>query len=157
MLDFLTIDSIHQYAYCPRRCFLMYAEGLMENNVYVEDGKIVHARVDKQDQVIQESEDQDQDSDEKPKIVKSISASSLDLGVTGKLDLAEFSGKTAIPVDFKRGAVPDIPGNAWLPERVQLALQVILLREMGYECQYGWLLADFRENMGLTLPFVGHA
>lgn len=139
MPDFVTIDSVHQYAYCPRRCYLMYAEGLMENNAYVEGGKIVHARVDKQDQVIQETDGQKKTTDEMPEIVKSISASSQVFGFTGKLDLAELNGRKAVPVDFKRGAVPDIPEHAWLPERVQLALQALLLQEMGYDCQYGFL------------------
>lgn len=139
--DLVTIDSVHQYAYCPRRCFLMYAEGLMEDNAYVADGRLVHARVDAKDQVIEDEDDEDRDSggDPKPEVAKSLSASSVTLGVNGKLDLAEFSGNMAIPVDFKRGSVPNIEGHAWPPERVQLALQGLLLQEMGYDCQYGYL------------------
>ena len=51
--------------------FLMYAEGLMEDNAYVADGRIVHTRVDKKEQVInEESKDQCSTDDPKPEIVK---------------------------------------------------------------------------------------
>jgi CRISPR-associated protein Cas1 len=56
-----------------------------------------------------------------------------------RIDLIETEGGQVIPVDYKRGSPPDIPEGAWEPERVQLCLQGLLLRENGYECDYGAL------------------
>jgi hypothetical protein len=42
--DLLTVDALHQFAYCPRRAHLMHAEGLMAHNAFTEDGKRVHRR-----------------------------------------------------------------------------------------------------------------
>jgi CRISPR-associated protein Cas1 len=44
-----------------------------------------------------------------------------------------------IPVDYKKGAPPDLPEGAWEPERVQVCLQGLLLREHGYDCDEGAL------------------
>ncbi|HOI54067.1 MAG TPA: CRISPR-associated endonuclease Cas1, partial [Phycisphaerae bacterium] len=45
----------------------------------------------------------------------------------------------AAPVETKRGRVPDNPERSWEPERVQLMVQGLLLREHGYRCDHGVL------------------
>ena len=37
-----------------------------------------------------------------------------------------------VPIEYKRGAAPDVPEGAYLPERVQLCAQVLVLRANGY-------------------------
>ena len=32
----LTIDALHQFAYCPRRAFLMHVEGLMAHHAFAD-------------------------------------------------------------------------------------------------------------------------
>jgi CRISPR-associated protein Cas1 len=55
-------------------------------------------------------------------------------------------------VDYKRGSPPDNPERSWEPERVQLCLQGLLLRENGYECDEGVLF--FRETQDrITVRF----
>ena len=49
----------------------------------------------------------------------------------------EAKGRRATPVDYKRGAVPNVPEGAYEPERVQLCVQGLLLRAHGYECDEG--------------------
>ncbi len=44
-----------------------------------------------------------------------------------------------MPVDTKRGRVPHNPERLWEPERVQLMVQGLLLREHGYACDHGVL------------------
>ncbi|KYF58413.1 hypothetical protein BE04_19305, partial [Sorangium cellulosum] len=39
-----------------------------------------------------------------------------------------------LPIEYKRGHAPDVPGGAYLPERAQLCAHVLLLREHGYSC-----------------------
>ncbi len=45
----------------------------------------------------------------------------------------------AVPVETKRGRVPDTPERCYEPERVQLMAQGLLLREHGYHCDHGVL------------------
>lgn len=60
-------------------------------------------------------------------------------GLVAKLDLVEVQGRTATPVDYKRGKAPDVPEGAWEPERVQLCAQGLILRENGFQCDEGVL------------------
>ena len=50
--DPLTIDQLHQYAYCPRRMHLMCVDGRWDNNVFTEEGREAHSRVDAKDQAL---------------------------------------------------------------------------------------------------------
>ena len=51
----------------------------------------------------------------------------------------DINAGEAIPIDYKRGKIPDVPGNAWEPEKVQLCAQGLILRENGYHCEGGIL------------------
>lgn len=72
------------------------------------------------------------------------------LGLTGKLDLAEISGDTAVPVEYRKSwprcstassqavdemleeaPAPDQP-EPWPTDRVQVGLQALLLEEAVY-------------------------
>jgi len=69
-----------------------------------------------------------------------------------KLDVLDLENSVAVPIDYKRGRVPDVPGNAWEPERVQLCAQGLILRENGYQCEGGILyLIDSRRRV--SIPF----
>lgn len=141
--DLIALDVLHQYAYCPRRAFLMHSEGLMEHNAYTEDGKRVHRRVDRVDQVLEgptaAPPAEAAGGDDPPVIARSVSLASERLGLTAKLDLVSTDGDHAVPVETKRGRVPDNPERSWEPERVQLMAQGLLLREQGYLCDHGFL------------------
>lgn len=58
-------------------------------------------------------------------------------GVLARIDLVELNGREAVPVDYKKGKVPDTKHRALDPERVQVCLQGLLLRENGYDCDHG--------------------
>ena len=68
---------------------------------------------------------------------RSVTLSSVRLGITAKLDLVEGEGSLVTPVDYKRGNRPHVPAGAYDPERVQLCAQGLLLREHGFECDSG--------------------
>lgn len=129
----LTIDAVHQFAYCARRAYIMHVERQMAHNAFTEDGRRVHRRVDRVDQVL-DAPDRDATGmgDDPPVIARSVSLSSQALGITGKLDLVSMDGDEAVPVETKRGRVPDVPGGIWEPERVQLMAQALLLRSAGW-------------------------
>ncbi|MDQ6950001.1 MAG: CRISPR-associated endonuclease Cas1, partial [Actinomycetota bacterium] len=55
------------------------------------------------------------------------------------------------PLDVKRGSVPDTPEHAWEPERVQLCVIGLLLRDAGYACEEGELyFAESRKRVVVT-------
>lgn len=73
---------------------------------------------------------------------RSVTLASDSLGVVAKLDLVEAQGTVATPVDYKKGnpkLASDGALTAWDPERVQICLQAIVLRENGFQCTEGVL------------------
>ena len=73
---------------------------------------------------------------------RSVTLASDQLGVVAKLDLIEGTGNRVTPVDYKRGKpkrASDGSLTAWKPERVQICLQALVLRENGFECDEGIL------------------
>ena len=73
---------------------------------------------------------------------RSVMLSSDDLGVIAKMDLVERTGNQVTPVDYKRGRpkrLADGTCGAWLPEKVQICLQALVLREHGFACDSGVL------------------
>lgn len=74
-------------------------------------------------------------------IVTSITLSSEEHHVIAKLDLAEFDRGRATPVDYKHGRPKSGHDGleAWPSEKVQLAVQVIVLRANGYKCDEGFI------------------
>lgn len=143
--DLLPVRMLNEYAYCPRLFHFMHVEGRWADNAYTVEGRLVHRRVNRLDDVLPEPEnDQGKvvasgDGDGPPKTSRSVSLSSERLGITAKLDLVASSGKEAVPVETKRGRVPNVSERSYEPERVQLMAQGLLLREHGYCCDHGIL------------------
>lgn len=139
---------LNEYAYCPRLFHLMHVEGRWEDNRFTEEGREVHRRVDRLDHVLPDPSTKDdgaegaaaeEDGDERPTVSRSVSLGSDVLGLTAKLDLVATDEDEAVPVETKRGRVPDNPVRSWEPERVQLMAQGLLLREHGYKSDHGVL------------------
>jgi CRISP-associated protein Cas1 len=145
--DLLPVRMLNEYAYCPRLYHFMHVEGRWADNVYTEEGREVHRRVDRLDHVLPDPEldgvpkkkGEPDDGDEPPTISRSVSLGSERLSLTAKLDLVSTAGDEAVPVDTKRGRVPRNPERSWEPERVQLMAQGLLLREHGYRTDHGIL------------------
>ncbi len=72
---------------------------------------------------------------------RSVQLSSETHRLIAKLDLIDAEGDLVTPVDYKRGSPREDAKTgtlvAWDPDRVQLAVQAIVLRENGYRCQEG--------------------
>jgi CRISPR-associated protein Cas1 len=71
---------------------------------------------------------------------RSVTVASEAAGVVAKVDLIESDEDTVVPVDYKRGEAPDsesVPGGVWPADRVQVAAQVLALRDSGYRCDHG--------------------
>jgi len=141
--------NVAEHAYCPRLFYLMEVEGIHVPSADTLKGVAVHRRVDRPSNAPKPAEEDDADPG-KPKTVRSLTLTSKRLGLTATLDLAEISGNTAIPVEYRKGRPkyngtpqpPDDPGESddqpqapaepWPTDRVQVGLQAILLQEAGY-------------------------
>lgn len=127
----------------------------MAHNAYTEEGAWLHRRVDDAEDPLPVV-----GGDDPPPVLRSITLGSTRLGISAKLDLCEFrlpSGDAgqaagsmpragtvegaaiAVPVETKRGKVPNNLDRSWEPERVQLMAQGLLLREHGWSCDHGVL------------------
>jgi len=161
--DPLPVRMLNEYAYCPRMFHLMHVEGRWADNRYTVEGRHTHRRVDAIDHVLPDPGSDGEagadgasgrprsrrthpppdDGDEPPTISRSVPLGSETLGLTAKLDLvattSEGDEHEAVPVETKRGRVPNNPERSWEPERVQLMAQGLLLREHGYHCDHGVL------------------
>lgn len=135
---------VNEVLYCERLMVLEWIQGEWDSNYFTADGTRVHKRVDagKKSLGVRPARSKPDDSatddtEEKPYQARSVWLSSERLGVTAKLDVVDVDGGKAMAVEYKRGKRPPIPEGAYLPERAQLCVHVLLLREHGYQCDEG--------------------
>jgi len=149
-VDLLPVRMLNEYAYCPRLFHLMHVEGRWADNVYTVEGRNVHRRADRIDHVLPDPGNGEESEggngkkakvqgEEPPTVTRSVMLGSTILGLTGKLDLVSTADDEAVPVETKRGRVPNNEQRSYEPERVQLMAQGLLLREQGYHCDHGVL------------------
>jgi len=158
----LPARMVNEYAYCPRLAYLEWVQGEWAESADTVEGRAAHRRVDKPagkpprstkataspsaspGQPPAAASDAAADGaaaeTDEPRIhVRSLELSSQALGLVAKLDLAEFEGNRAVPVDYKRGKRPHVARGAYEPERIQLCAQGLLLEEHGYSAPEGVL------------------
>ena len=139
----LPARMVNEYVYCARLAYLEWVQGEWADSADTVEGRHSHRRVDKARGTPPEPAAKggtESANDEEERIhVHSLELSSDTLGLIAKLDLAEFEGRRAVPVDYKRGKRPHVPHGAYEPERVQLCVQALLLEEHGYEVSEGVL------------------
>ncbi|MEN9544623.1 MAG: hypothetical protein RLZZ598_1456 [Pseudomonadota bacterium] len=138
----LPARMLNEYVYCPRLAYLEWMQGEWAESADTLEGKQVHRRVDKprgKPPAAAAANPEDAEEDRSRIHVHSLELSSDALGLVAKLDLAEFEGRRAVPVDYKRGKRPHVAQGAYEPERVQLCAQGLLLQEHGYEAPEGVL------------------
>lgn len=147
--DLLPARMVNEYVYCPRLAYLEWVQGEWDDSADTVEGRFAHRRVD-----VEATTEVPEPAAgvEAPRVARSLVLSSERLGVIARVDLVEFDGRSAVPVDYKRGSAPDVEGGAYDPERVQLCLQGLLLRDNGYHCDHGVLyFAESRTRV--TIPF----
>lgn len=130
----LPLRMVNEYVYCPRLFWLEYVDRSFADSHDTVDGQHTHRNVDRQGEAAMPLPDEDASL-----AVRSVSLSSELLGITGTIDLVDYDSGQVSPVDYKRGKAPNVPAGAYDPERVQLCLQGLLLREAGYPCERGYL------------------
>jgi CRISPR-associated protein Cas1 len=131
--DYLPARMVNEFVYCPRLFFYEWVEGVFEESSDTVEGSIQHKRVDKEGQSLPSAAELGEDDLK----TRSITLSSERYRVIAKIDLVEASGGLVCPVDYKHGR-PRENGERlemWAPDRVQLGVQALVLRENGYSCE----------------------
>jgi CRISPR-associated protein Cas1 len=129
--ELIPARMVNEFVYCPRLFWLEYVEREFDSSYDTVDGERVHRRVDKPSGELPEN------AAEMRAEATSVELSSERLGVVAKIDIVAADGEQVVPIDFKRGKVPPVAGGVNDPERVQLAVAALLLRESGYSCDTG--------------------
>jgi CRISPR-associated exonuclease Cas4 len=118
--ELIAVSALNQYAYCSRRCALLFIEQAWSENVFTAEGRIMHDKADSNKY----------ESRGNVRIDYSVPLRSLRLGLIGKADVVEFHRQDdgtwqPFPVEYKRGKP-----KANNCDRVQLCAQAICLEEM---------------------------
>jgi CRISPR-associated protein Cas1 len=158
---------LNEFVYCPRLFYYEHVEGVFLHNADTVEGKHQHRRVDRKksgklpppaataENAPGNGPQQppatppQPDADAQPETIhaRSVELGSDTLGVSAKLDLVEIADAAAAPasvqpVEYKRGAPAEGDGGepaVWDADKMQLGLQILLLRENGYPCESGVL------------------
>jgi CRISPR-associated endonuclease Cas1/CRISPR-associated protein Cas4 len=148
----LPARMLNEFAYCPRLAYLEWVQGEWADSADTVDGQYHHRRVN-QEPKRRKPEQAEQVDEPIEKIhARSVHLTSERLGLTAKIDLVEGEGNCVTPVEYKRSKRPHVAQGAWEPERVQVCVQGLLLREHGYVCEEGIIyFAGSRERV--VIPF----
>ena len=147
--DLVPARMVNEYAYCPRLFYLEWVQARFVDNADTVEGTYQHRNVDKvEGRVPLPGEGDLPDTG-----ARSVMVSSSHLGLVGRIDLLEGEGGTVQPVDYKHGVAPDTPERSWEPERMQLCVLGLMLRDAGYQCESGVLyFVESRERV--SVPFT---
>ena len=152
--DLVPARMINEVLFCERLLYLEWSQGEWADNAFTADGNAVHQRTDATRGDLPPSDDDEREPDAPPYKASSVWLSSTLLGITAKIDFVEEGASgDVIPIEYKRGKAPDVPEGAYLPERAQVAAQVLLLREHGYRVPAGALY--FAKSKRRTIIEVG--
>ena len=151
--ELMPARMISEYAYCPRLTYLEWVQGEFEDSEDTVEGRFQHRRVDVPggDLAMPDS-DTGREAEDTIIHARSVLLSDAEMGVIARIDLVESDGPNATPVDYKKGTMPNVPGNAYEPERVQLALHGMLLRAHGFQCTEG-VVYYVGSKRRVTVPF----
>ncbi len=129
--DYLPARMVNEFVYCPRLFFYEFVEGIFRESVDTVEGGHQHKRVDKEGVALPPPGELPDDLK-----TRAITLSSESLRVIAKVDLIQVTAGVAVPVDYKHGRPRETETGLemWPSDRVQLALQAMLLRENGYTC-----------------------
>lgn len=141
---------VNEWVYCPRLAVLEWGRGEWAGNADVAAGRRAHKATDTGPApALPDPEKLDDDITLK---TRRLLLASEKLGLTAELDIVEADDGCVTPVDVKTGKRPHVAEGAYLPERVQVCVQALLLREAGYTCEEGALwFADSRERVRVAL------
>ncbi|HVY44461.1 MAG TPA: CRISPR-associated endonuclease Cas1 [Minicystis sp.] len=155
---------INEVVYCERLFYLEWVQGEWDENAFTVDGTAVHHRVDKPGRTARPRRTRAAPAPQSvaeegppplPYRARSVWLTSERLGVTAKIDVVEGEGGSSdrvTPIEYKRGSRPDVAEGAYLPERVQVCVHGLLLREHGFTCDEGAIFyAATRQRVAIAI------
>ncbi len=131
--DLVPARMVNEFCYCPRLFFLEWVEARFADSADTVEGRYQHRVVDQPGGAAPLPDEGDLIA------ARSLLLSSPSLGLIGRVDLVEGHGHSVAPLDIKHGSPPDTPERSWEPERLQLCVNGLLLRDAGYQCDHGVL------------------
>ena len=139
---------INEWLYCPRLAYLEWVEGQWAESADTAQGNRVHAAT----KAGAAPALPDPDEALPDLITRRVTLASEQLGLIAEIDVLELEDGAAVPIDHKKGKRPHVAEGAYLPERAQVAVQGVLLREAGFACNEGALwFAGSRERVRVPL------
>lgn len=144
----IPVRMLTQFAYCNRLGYLEWVQGEFETSADVEEGTFQHRNVD----VPSGRRKMEKGIEGEVIHARSVTVSDGTLGLVAKADLLEIKGKTATPVEYKKGEVPDVPGSVHDSTMMQVCAQGLLLRANGYACAEG-VVYYAGSKRRVTVPF----
>ncbi len=147
--EYLPARMLNEFVYCPRLFFYEWVQGEFRESADTLEGKFQHRRVDEKATPLPAAEDLDGDLRS-----RSVTLSSERYGVIARMDLVEASGGIVTPVDYKHGEPRETDKGIelWPADKVQLAVQGLILRDNGYACQEG-LVYYFKTKQRVRVQF----
>lgn len=113
----IAVSALNQYAYCPRRCALIFMDGEFEDNIHTQRGTAEHDRADQTFHVCDVAG---------VRLEYALPVWSRRLGLSGRCDVVEFHPDAMVyPVEYKHGKK-----QKWINDDLQLAAQALCLEEM---------------------------
>jgi CRISPR-associated protein Cas1 len=136
--DYLPARMLNEFVYCPRLFYYEWVEGLFAHNRETIEGALRHQKLDAGSG---ELPPQEELPAEEKLHARSVMLSSDTHQLIAQIDLVEAEGDLVTPIDYKRGSPRHDRDSgtlqAWDTDRVQLAVQALVLRENGYRCLEG--------------------
>lgn len=121
--NYLQLAYLNAWEYCPRRFYLEYELGEMEENEHIILGQHLHSNIN-EEKVLQEGD---------TRVYQQQWVWSERLGVNGIIDAVEERENQLIPLEYKKGKM----GN-YLNDHFQLCAAALCLEErLGREIFYG--------------------
>ena len=140
---------VNEWLYCPRLAYLEWVEGAWAANADTAEGARAHAATEAGSAPAVPDPAEAAEAD---LVTRRVSLASERLGLSAEIDVLVLADGAAVPVDHKKGKRPHVAEGAYLPERAQVAVQGVLLREAGYACTEGALwFAGSRERVRVPL------
>jgi CRISPR-associated protein Cas1 len=137
--DYLPARMLNEYVYCPRLFFYEWVEGVFVQSRDTVEGKLRHEKVERKDDALPTAEEAEATGDRIHS--RSVTLASEPHKLIAKMDLIEGDGGCVTPVDYKHGSprenAEDGTLEAWDPDKVQLCVQALILRDNGYRCGDG--------------------
>lgn len=138
---------LNEWTYCPRLAVLEWVHGEWAENADTLKGRRTHKASDRGAAPALPDPEHLVETPERWTTRRLLLGSDT-LGMTARIDLLEASDGEVTPVEIKKGRRPDVEHGAYPPERVQVCVQCLLLREQGYRCDRGYLwFAASREKV----------